>query len=81
MACLADQESYAFSAGHQPYPRRPLEPSWLVEVGKFADVVDLQPDPRLAELALSGWRRRWVAAHLPIRRPHPLTAYAIRDTG
>lgn len=52
MAVFADHEGLAFTHGHQTYPLRPFRPSRFVEIGEFADVVDLQSVPSLAHLTL-----------------------------
>ena len=54
VAAFADHEGLALVLGHQAYPFRLLGPPRLVEVGEFADVVDLQPGPRFAHLAPFG---------------------------
>lgn len=43
MATFADHQGLSLAHRHQVYPRRPFRPSRLIEIGKFADVVDLQP--------------------------------------
>ncbi|CAM5411527.1 hypothetical protein SALBM311S_12015 [Streptomyces alboniger] len=52
MAALANHEGFAFTHGHQVYPLWLFRPSRLVEIGEFADVVDLQSVSSLAHLAL-----------------------------
>ena len=54
VACFADHEGLAFAHRHQMHPRWPFWPTWLVEIGEFADVVDLQPCPSLAQFTPSG---------------------------
>jgi hypothetical protein len=54
VAAFADHKGLSLTHSHQAYPRRPFRPSWLVEIGEFADVVDLQPFWSLAHLALPG---------------------------
>jgi hypothetical protein len=54
VASFADHEGLAFPHCHQPHPRRPFWPSWLVEIGEFADVADLESGAPLAHLALPG---------------------------
>jgi hypothetical protein len=54
MAFFADHEGLAFAFRHQVHPRWPLWPTWLVEIGEFADVVDLQPYPSLAQFTPPG---------------------------
>lgn len=54
VAAFADHKGLSFTHGHQVHPRRPFRPSWLVEIGKLADVVDLQSFTSLAHLALPG---------------------------
>jgi hypothetical protein len=54
VAAVADHEGLALAHGHQAHPRRPFQPSWLVETGEFADVVDLQSGASLAQLTPPG---------------------------
>jgi hypothetical protein len=54
VAAFADHEGFAFPHGHQVHPRRPFSPSWLVEIGEFADVVDLESGTPFAYLTLPG---------------------------
>lgn len=54
VAAFADHKGLSFTHGHQVYPGRPFRPSWLVEIGELADVVDLQSFASLAHLALPG---------------------------
>jgi hypothetical protein len=55
VALFADHEGLAFAFSHQMHPRWPFWPTWLVEIGEFADVVDLQPCPSLAQFTPSGY--------------------------
>ena len=54
VACFADHEGLALTHSHQVHPWWPFWPTWLVEISEFADVMDLQPDPSLAQLTPSG---------------------------
>jgi hypothetical protein len=54
VALFADHEGLAFAFSHQMYPRWPFWSTWLVEIGEFADVVDLQSYPCLAQFTPSG---------------------------
>ena len=55
VALFADHEGLAFALCHQVHPRWPFWSTWLVEIGEFADVVDLQSYSCLAQFTLSGY--------------------------
>src|SRR5690348_45530 len=54
MAEFADHEGLALAHSHQVHPCWPFRSSRFVEIGEFADVVDLQSFSSLAHLALPG---------------------------
>ena len=54
VAAAADHEGLASSHGHEVHPGGFVRPAGLVEIGEFADVVNLQVPRVLADLAASG---------------------------
>jgi len=54
VTAFADHKGLAFPHGHQVDPGRPFRPSWPIEIGEFANVMDLKSIASLAYLALSG---------------------------
>ena len=59
VALFADDEGLAFTRRHQVHPRWPFWSTWLVEIGEFAHVVDLQPCLSLAQFTPPA-RSRWI---------------------
>ena len=54
VAAAADHQGLAAPHGHQAYPCRCFASARLVEIGEFADVVDLQAHRARADLAAFG---------------------------